>query len=559
MSNSTLKNLTSSLPESQLSGLKSLAQKRKIKLQLEASQTAFTKFFFRARGERFIPAEHHERIEEVLTKIENGELYNEDGEKCTIVVINIAPRFGKTQFTMIDWMARCLALNSRAKFIHLSYSDELALDNSEKCKEIVKSPKYQDFWDTRIKTSTDSKKKWYTEEGGGVYATAAGGQVTGFGAGSLADIDAEIEDEFEEFFAGEDDEDQDPDLFYGAILIDDPIKVDDADNETARNAVNNRLINTVMSRRNSRNTPIVIAMQRLHGEDMSGFVLAGGTGEPVYHLNLQSLIEIPEMRGRDDVPEEEKYRSLWSEKHTVQELLNMKKTKRRFFNTQHQQDPAPDTGTFFDIGMIKRFRLGEEPTKLVKYGAGDFAVTEDDGDWTELGIGAFDFKEDLWFLDWYEGQVRLDKGVGKLFDMHIIHDPVLWAAEKGQIRRASEGYFEQNHRARRVYFKKEWMAATKSKAVNAKAFQALIEEGKVHIPYGDWGEDLIEQLTKFTGKDDKRDDKVDVCGIFGRLLSMDVGPDQYHEELTSKEVDDDYGYDDDYDDEYSGGGNIPVI
>src|SRR5690606_18902681 len=127
-------------------------------------------------------------------------------------------------------------------------------------------------------------------------------------------------------------------------------------------------------------------------------------------------------------------------KHTLEELKRMLLTNRRVTQSQYMQDPAPEEGTFFETKKIKRFRLGEEPTKLVRYGAGDFAVTADDGDWTELGIGGFDYKDDLWFLDWFEGQVRLDKGVAAMFDLHGDNDPVMWMAEKGVIRRASEGY-----------------------------------------------------------------------------------------------------------------------
>ena len=511
---------------------------------MEGSQTAYTKFFFRTRGEKFIPAEHHEKIEEVLLKLEKGELYNEAGEKCSNLIINIFPRAGKTQFCVIDWMARCIGKNPKAKFIHLSYSDELALDNSSKCREQVISAEYQDFWSVKLKSDSDSKKKWYTTEGGGVYATAAGGAVTGFGAGSLADVDVEEDGEFDEFFAGHDEEEHHPDKFYGAIVIDDPIKVDDADNEKAREKVNNRLISTIMSRRNSRNTPIIIVMQRLHLDDMSGFVLDGGMGEPFYHLSLPALI------GEDE--------SIWPEKHSVEELKRMKRTKRSVFMSQYQQDPAPEEGTFFEITKIKRFRLGEEPIRLVKYGAGDFAVTADDGDYTELGIAGFDHKDDLWFIDWFSGQVRLDVGVRSMFDLHADNDPMLWAAEKGIIRRSMEGYVQINQRRTQNYFKIEWFAASASKAANAKAFQALIEQGKVHVPYGEWGDELIEQLSKFTGKDDKRDDKVDVCGLFGRLLGQAFGPSQYHDQLTGNTRENDYGYEDEDDDGY-GDGNIPIV
>jgi phage terminase large subunit-like protein len=534
-------------------------QKKKLRLKLEASQTLFTKFFFRVRGEQFVKAEHHERIEAVLDKLERGELYNEHGEKCTIVVINIAPRFGKTQFISIDWPAKCIGKNPAAKFIHLSYSDELALDNSQKCKETVSSDEFQDHWPAvTIRQDTDSKKKWYTTKGGGMYATAAGGQVTGFGAGSLSDLglDEEDEDEFEGFFAGAEQQEMNPDLFYGAIVIDDPIKVDDAYSLIARERANNRLVGTIMSRRNSRNTPIVVVMQRLHPDDMSGFILDGKCGEPVYHLNLQSLIEL-EDKTHLDIADPERYRSLWPEKHSVKELLTMRRTSRRDFMAQHQQDPSPDEGTFFEVSKIKRFRLGEEPIHIVKYGAGDFAVTEDDGDWTELGVAGFDHKDDLWFVDWWSGQVRLDKGVSAMFDLHGDQDPVLWSAEKGVIRRAMEGYVEMNQRRRDMYFKIEWLPSNKSKAVNAKAFQALVEAGKVHVPYGEWGDALIDQLAKFTGHEDKVDDKVDVCGILGRLLGQAFGPGIYHEQINLKEDIDDYGYD--YEDDGYGNGNIPIV
>lgn len=516
----------------QLAPLAPVLQKTILKRKLERSQVAFTKFFFRSRGERFLPGNHHALIEEALDKLERGELRNREGKKCKNLLITIAPRFGKTQFVSIDWPARSIARNPRAKFIHLSYSDELALDNSAKCRETVTSAEYQKFWKVGIKKDSDSKKKWYTEQGGGMYATAAGGAVTGFGAGSLADVETEIEDEFEKWFE-EEPEYYDPDLFYGAIIIDDPIKVDDADNEKERNRVNQRLVTTIASRRNSRNTPIVIIMQRLHHQDMAGFVLEGGLGEEFYHLNLPAILDWKQ-------PTE---RSLWPAKHTLEELKNMLLTNRRVTMAQYMQDPTPEEGTFFEVSKIKRFRLGQEPTRLVRYGAGDFAVTEDDGDWTELGIAGFDYKDDLWFLDWFEGQVRLDKGVGEMFNLNADNDPVLWMAEKGVIRRASEGYIEAEQRRRKDYFKIEWIAATKSKAVNAKGFQALVEQGKVHIPYGEWGDALIEQLAKFTGLDDERDDKVDVCGLFGRSLNQTFGPGQYQEELREKDGDD-YGYDD---------------
>lgn len=480
----------------------------------------------------------------MLTKLERGELYDEYGHKCNNLLVTLPPRFGKTQFCVIDWMARCIAKNPRAKFIHLSYSDELALDNSAKCRETVGSAEYQSLWPVKIKSDSDSKKKWYTEQGGGVYATAAGGAVTGFGAGSLADIADNEEDEFADFFAGED-TDLDAELFYGAIVIDDPIKVDDASNEKERTRVNNRLNGTIKSRRNSRNTPIVIIMQRLDQDDMAGFVLNGGMGERFYHLNIPAA----------DMATQS---SVWEAKHTFAELMVMKEADHAVFMSQYMQDPTPEEGSFFKAEWFKdtRFRLGQEPTRLVKYGAGDYAVTEDAGDYTEQAIAGFDATDHLWFLDWSSARVTLDKSIDTQIQMAIDHDPMLWAAESGVIKRAMEPYILKEQQRRRVYYKLEWLATTKGKAAMCKSFQALASAGKVHIPYGQWGDDLIAQLLKFTGKDDKVDDKVDVCGLFGRLLGMAIGPATYHEQLNEINKDD-YGIEDE-DDEY-GSGNIPIV
>lgn len=525
----------------------------KLRRSLENGQIAFTKFFFRARGEVFLPGDHHYAIDETLARVESGEIKN--------LVITIPPRFGKTQITVIDWMARCIARNTRAKFIHLSYSDELALDNSSKCRETVMSAEYQALWPVKLKADADSKKKWYTEQGGGVYATAAGGAVTGFGAGSLADVsddqqaeiddqqaeideaEAELQRDMEAFFENTDNEPLDPNLFYGAIIIDDPIKVDDAYNEAARNRVNRRLNSTIKSRRNSRNTPIIIIMQRLHEDDMAGFVLKGGMEEDFYHLNLPAC-------------DMETQTSLWPAKHTFEELMKMKAADHAVFQAQYMQDPTPDEGTFFKAEWFegKRFRLGEEPTKLVKYGAGDYAVTEDAGDWTEQAIAGFDTKEDLWFIDWHSARVTIDKSIDTMFQLEMDNEPMIWAAESGVIKRAMEPYIAKEMQRRRRYFKMEWLPATASKASNAKAFQALCSQGKVHIPYGPWGDELIAQLLKFTGKGDKVDDKVDVCGIFGRLLGMASGPGAYHDKLETPA--NDYGMEDDDDD--FGNGTIPI-
>jgi predicted phage terminase large subunit-like protein len=477
--------LSPKLAEKYLSAI----ERRLKREQLSTDLIEFTRYFFESRGETFVENWHHRAITDTLKKVETGEIGN--------LLINMPPRYGKTEIAAINWIAQCIARNPRAKFIHLSYSDDLALDNSAKTRELIRSDEYQALWKVGIKDDADSKKKWYTEQGGGLYATSAGGPITGFGAGSTSE-----------------------EGFCGAIIIDDPLKVDDAEREGERERVNQRLNTTIKSRRNSRSTPIIIIMQRLHDDDMSGYVLANGMGEKFHHLKLSAI--------------QPDGTALWPFKHTIEELERERAADPRTFSRQMQQEPSPDDGTFFKREWFKRFDIGKEPA-LVKYGASDYAVTEGGGDYTEHGIAGFDKDEDLWFVDWWSGQTTPDKWIEEELRLARQHEPLAWVAEGGIIRKSVEPFLLREQRTSGIYFRIEWIVSNKDKAANARAFQALASQGKVHIPNTPWGEELISQLLRFPAA--RYDDKVDVCGLFGRILDQAFGPREIMGAMQPQETD----------------------
>ena len=481
--------------------MQQIAEKQVKKRELQSDLIKFTSHFFEARGETFLENSHHTEIAEALRKVETGEIKN--------LLINMPPRYGKTELGVINWIAQCIARNPKCKFIHLSYSDELALDNSGRAKELIESDEFQELWSVRLKQDSKSKKKWYTTAGGGLYATAAGGAITGFGAGATASEE-----------------------FCGAIIIDDPLKVDHAFSDLERNKVNNRLNTTIKSRRNSRGTPIIVIMQRLHEEDMSGFVLENGMGEDFYHLKLAAI--------KPDGT------ALWPFKHTVEELERDKGADPYTFSGQMMQEPSPEDGEFFQRDWFQRYRLGEEPP-LAVYGCSDYAVSEGKGDYTEQGVGGFDKDEDLWLIDWWSGQTASNVWIAEQQVLVERHEPILWAAEGGIIRQAMEPYIKKEMR-KGAYYRLEWLTSNKDKAANARAFQALAANGKVHIPLTPWGEILIDQLLKFPAG--KYDDKVDVCGLFGRILNQTWGRPEI-ENIHKTPVADAYGFDDDDDDDKS--------
>lgn len=289
----------------------------------------FTRYFFKARFNRkFVVGQHHEKISKALDDVLAG--------KIKKLIINIAPRYGKTEVAVKTFIAEGFGLNPKAKFIHLSYSDDLARDNSMGVQEIMNTPEYQRLFEARP-TSTSSKK-WATEQGGGLYAVSSAGQVTGFGAG-LVDEEKETEEltsYIDEIALAIDAEQS----FGGAIIIDDPIKPDDALSATVRDKVNKKFDTTIRNRVNSRNTPIIIIMQRLHEDDICGYLMRQEPGEWTV-LSLPCIYT-------DDNGEEQ---ALWPFKQTLEELKSLREKNTFVFDTQYLQNPKPLQGLMYENGF----------------------------------------------------------------------------------------------------------------------------------------------------------------------------------------------------------------
>lgn len=193
-----------------------------------------------------------------------------------------------------------------------------------------------------------------------MYATGAGGTITGFGAGKHRPG------------------------FGGAIIIDDPHKADEARSDVIRQGVIDWFQNTLESRKNSPDTPIIVIMQRLHESDLAGWLLgdrgpdmagppvAGGNGEVWDHVCLD--VWQRDEQGRE-VP-------LWPEKHSAEDLRRMERAAPYVFAGQYRQRPAPADG-----GVIKPDMLQEVdavPTfEVAEWCRGwDLAASDGAGDWT---------------------------------------------------------------------------------------------------------------------------------------------------------------------------------
>lgn len=287
----------------------------------------FTRYFFRQKFKRkFVIGKHHVAISKALDRVLAGD--------CKRLIINIAPRYGKTELAVKNFIAMGLAINPKAKFIHLSYSDDLARDNSRGVQEILREDSYRRLFPGTKPTSINTRK-WFTTEGGGLYAVSSAGQVTGFGAGIVdKEEEEELSAEVEELASVSDG------TFGGAIVIDDPIKPDDARSETVREKVNQKFETTIRNRVNSRNTPIIIIMQRLDEEDLCGYLMRLEPEE-------WEVLSLPVIE-TDEKGEEQ---PLWEFKHTLQELYDLREKNSFVFDTQYMQNPRPLTGLMYERGF----------------------------------------------------------------------------------------------------------------------------------------------------------------------------------------------------------------
>ena len=429
-----------------------------IKQKCEGSLLFFTRYIFKENtGKKFQVAEFHETLADTLHKVHKGEIKR--------LIINIPPRYGKTELAVKMYIAWSLAKNPAAKFIHLSYSDSLALDNSSMTKEYINSDAFGRLWDIKLKKDSQSQKKWYTTEGGGVYATSSGGAITGFGAGS-----------------------------GGAIIIDDPLKPDDALSDVRRSFINNRYNTTIRSRVNDRDVPIIVIMQRLHEEDLSGYLLDGGSGEEWHHLKLSAL--------------DDDNKALWPEKHSFDELEAIRQADRYTFSGQYLQLPSPPEGGEWRKDWFNIVNRAELPNDIVYEMYIDGAYTKDTrNDPTGIQISGksgdnlYIFKS----IDKYLEMPELKKFITSFVQScgvpvsQILVEPKASGKSLVQLLRRETRYNVSELTTNFVRY---------SKIERARASSPFIEGGRVYLVKDNWNDAFLQQVSTFPNA--KHDEHIDV-------------------------------------------------
>jgi predicted phage terminase large subunit-like protein len=252
------------------------------------------------------------------------------------LILNVPPRSLKSHAASIAFPAFVLGHDPSAQIIGVSYSAELAHRFARETRELMQCEWYRRvFPNTRLSTKRLAAHDFETTAGGFRLATSVGGTLVGRGA----DI----------------------------IIIDDPLKPDEAASEVSRKAVNDWLDNSLLSRLNDKaRGVIVIAMQRLHQKDLVGHVLAQGTW---WHICLPAIAQHDEQWVIESpLGTYEHHRRAGEALHPAREdLESLRRTQAQvgdyIFAGQYLQAPIPPGG-----GMVKEAWFGtfdpDDPPKF---------------------------------------------------------------------------------------------------------------------------------------------------------------------------------------------------
>jgi predicted phage terminase large subunit-like protein len=423
-------------------------------------------------GTPYLPNWHVDAIVHQLMRVQAGDISR--------LLINQPPRSLKSICVSVAYVAWVLGHDPTRRIIVVSYSSEFAAELHRQFRMIIDAPWYRALFPA-MRPAKDSGTELVTTAGGSRYATSVGGTLTGRGA----------------------------DL----IVVDDPLKAEEAMSEPARRRVIDWYGGTLVSRLNDKERgPIVVVMQRLHENDLAGHLLGQGGWQ---HLDLPAIaVEdsiIPIGPGKlftrrlGDVLHAER------ESHAVLERIKAE-IGTLMFSAQYQQRPVPLEGN-----LVKRdwFRSYDQPPPP---GLGDLVVQS--WDIAMMTGEANDFsvcttwrmiKADYYLIDVFRARLQypdLRRKIASLVARHGANTILIEKAGPGLTLLQDLRSDLPNGMTCPIGVKPDGSKADRMVAQSAK-----IEGGHVHLPkQADWLDSFLLELLAFPHG--RHDDQVDSVSQF---------------------------------------------
>jgi predicted phage terminase large subunit-like protein len=210
---------------------------------------------------------------------------------------------------------------------------------------------------------------------------------------------------------------------------------------------------------------------------------------------------------------------LWDDDYGYGAVLRREKATQtpRNWSALYQQRPAPDEGNYFLRAWLKSYDRDPPRAQLHVYGASDYAVTADGGDYTVHVVVGIDPSGRMYLLDLWREQAASDRWVEAFCDLVRRWRPLAWAEEQGQIRAGIGPFLEHRMRERKAFVLRNPMPTRGDKAIRAQSIRGRMALQGLYVPDGAlWRAALEHELLTFPAG--RHDDQVDALGLIGQLL-----------------------------------------
>lgn len=270
-------------------------------------------------GREFKNNWHLEAICEHLEAVSRGQISQ--------LVINIPPRCMKSLAVCVFWPAWDWIQDPTIRWLFSSYGSDLSIRDSVKCRRLIQSNWYKNQWGTlyRLTGDQNAKERFENSKTGYRIATSVDGSGTGEGG--------------------------------DRIVVDDPHNQKKAQSDVVRKSALDWWDLTMSTRGNDpKKTRHVVVMQRLHEDDLAGYLRKqGGYEELVIPMRFEERRK-PTTLGWVD-PRTNFGELMWESRFEERHIASLERKLGPYGTAgQLQQRPAPAEGGVFKQFWLKYWR-----------------------------------------------------------------------------------------------------------------------------------------------------------------------------------------------------------
>ena len=433
---------------------------------------------------------HHDLMLSTLQELADTLIYGKpDGIRN--VMFMLPPGSAKSTYCSVVFPAWLMSIRKRTQIILASYASEIAAKQGRRGRQLVKSKGHQAlFPDCPLSPDSTAADRWNLANqsefmAGGILAGVTGNRADG-------------------------------------IIVDDPVAGrEEAESDTIRKKTANAFLDDLCTRLKPNGFKIIM-LTRWHEADLAGGILpANWKGESGDILcrdgQVWRVIRIPAQADRQDDPIGRPVGEyLWKEWFPESHWQPFKQNVRTW-TSLYQGIPVPDSGDYFKADWLHTVDVLPPRQTLKVYGASDYAVTANGGDYTVHVVVGIDPENRMYLLDLWRGQSSSDVWVEAFCDLVEKWKPIGWAEETGQIKSGVGPFLLRRMAERRTYVVRESFPTRGDKAVRAQSIRGRMAMLGLYMHRdAPWRTDLVSELISFPVG--VHDDQADALGLAGQLL-----------------------------------------